>query len=169
MFQLKHSNIWESNANHIVFKEGQVLTAHCFSNPNSRCNKQNSTFHCSCRWPTFNQVFTLAVFLKNPIRKHCIFHIYNSNKLSSLTFSPLCSFNSSVLRHRVWMGSLSRADPIKSSKYSSMPSSCSVCPFGFIIEICSTSPLEKNSLFIYTYHFFFGGGRRAAKRNKIMQ
>lgn len=32
--------------------------------------------------------------------------------------------------------------PMMSSKYSSIPVSCSFCPLGFIIAICSTSPYE---------------------------
>lgn len=33
--------------------------------------------------------------------------------------------------------------PMMSSRYSSSPVSCSVCPLGFIIEICSTSPCRQ--------------------------
>lgn len=57
-----------------------------------------------------------------------------------VTFSPLCSFSSSIRRDRVWMGSFRRQEPIMSSRYSNMPSSCSVWPLGFIMAICSTSP-----------------------------
>lgn len=57
-----------------------------------------------------------------------------------VTFSPLCSFRSSMRRDKVWMGSFRRHEPIMSSRYSSMPSSCSVWPLGFIMAICSTSP-----------------------------
>lgn len=57
-----------------------------------------------------------------------------------LTFSPLCSLRSSTRRLTVWMGCFRRQEPMMSSRYSSMPSSCSVCPLGFIMAICSTSP-----------------------------
>lgn len=61
-----------------------------------------------------------------------------------VTFSPLCSFSSSMRRDRVWMGSFRRQEPIMSSRYSNMPSSCSVWPLGFIMAICSTSPYIRS-------------------------
>lgn len=60
-----------------------------------------------------------------------------------VTFSPLCSLSISTRRARVRMGSLRRQEPIMSSRYSSMPSSCSVWPLGFIMAICSTSPYAQ--------------------------
>lgn len=60
------------------------------------------------------------------------------------TFSPRCSFRSSTRRHRTSMGSLRRQEPMMSSRYSNMPSSCSVCPLGFIMAICSTSPWQRH-------------------------
>ena len=56
------------------------------------------------------------------------------------TFSPRASFKFSTSLVNCSIGSLKRLDPIMSSKYSSMPSSCSDCAFGFIMDICSTSP-----------------------------
>lgn len=61
-----------------------------------------------------------------------------------VTFSPLCSLRSSMRRARTWMGFLRRQEPMMSSRYSSMPSSCSVWPLGFIIAICSTSPCVQS-------------------------
>ena len=75
---------------------------------------------------------------------HVVLHFsYYSNKVSFLTFSPLSSFNVSTLLARTSIGSLNLLLPIMSSRNSSIPSSCSVWPFGFIIAICSTSPCQR--------------------------
>lgn len=60
-----------------------------------------------------------------------------------ITFSLLCSFSSSTFFANISIGSFSRPLPIISSRNSSIPVSCSFGDFGFINDICSTSPYNK--------------------------
>lgn len=86
-----------------------------------------------------------------------------------VTFSPLCSFSSSMRRDRVWMGSLRRQEPIMSSRYSSMPSSCSVWPLGFIMAICSTSPYIQSIITHKQRHACNHSQKKIAVKVRIKQ
>lgn len=53
---------------------------------------------------------------------------------------PRCSVSASTAALRSPIGSTCRFEPMRSSRYSSRPSSCGDGALGFIIAICSTSP-----------------------------
>lgn len=59
------------------------------------------------------------------------------------TFSDLIWFILSIRVTSKSMGSLNRFEPMISSRYSNIPSSCSDGALGFIIEISSTSPCRN--------------------------
>ena len=70
-----------------------------------------------------------------------------STSVNRETIPPLFSFNSSSFLPASSIGSTYWFVPMISSIYSNNPSSPGFTPFGFIIEICSTSPCKiKNRL-----------------------
>jgi len=60
--------------------------------------------------------------------------------LSEFSLEARWSFSTSVAFCASSMGATWQLEPMMSSRYSRIPSSCAVGALGFIIEICSTSP-----------------------------
>lgn len=81
---------------------------------------------------------------KRQLSKNLILKYFPLSGIKEITFSPRASFRVSTSLANCSIGSLKRLDPMMSSRYSNIPSSCSDWAFGFIMEICSTSPCKLN-------------------------
>lgn len=91
---------------------------------------------------TMRQLYTLRSQKDN--FKNLILKYFPLSGIKEITFSPRASFRVSTSLANCSIGSLKRLDPMMSSRYSNIPSSCSDWAFGFIMEICSTSPCKLN-------------------------